>query len=180
MNKVYLLIAIISLMGCGGHKPIKTVENLDLDRFMGKWHVIANIPTFIEKDAYNAIEIYEREESGLINTLFQFNKGNFDGELVQYRPVAEVIDKKSNAIWEMQFIWPIKTDYRVMYVESDYSITIIGRLKRDYVWIMARQSEIDTDKYQELLEFIHKEGYDKKDVQLVPQNHNSKEMAWRT
>ena len=32
-------------------KPIHTVEYVDLGRFMGDWYVIANIPTFIEKDA---------------------------------------------------------------------------------------------------------------------------------
>jgi len=180
MIKIFLLVAIFSLMGCSNHQPIKTVDNLDLDNFMGKWYVIANIPTFIERDAYNAIEVYERGENGEINTLFQFNKGSFEGELVQYRPVGEVIDSNSNAVWEMQFIWPFKADYRVMYLESDYSITVIGRLKRDYVWIMARESEIDADKYQELLDFIHREGYNKKEVQRVPHKYKPKEMAWRT
>ena len=37
------------------------VKQVDLDRFMGDWYVIANIPTFIEKDAYNAIETYRLE-----------------------------------------------------------------------------------------------------------------------
>ena len=42
-------------------KPIHTVEKVDLNRFIGDWYVIANIPTFIEKDAYNAIETYRLE-----------------------------------------------------------------------------------------------------------------------
>ena len=42
---------------------------------MGDWYVIANIPTFLEKDAYNAVESYRLDENGVIHTTFRFNKG---------------------------------------------------------------------------------------------------------
>jgi apolipoprotein D and lipocalin family protein len=31
----------------------------------------------------------------------------------------------------MRFIWPIKSDYRMMYVATDYRLKVIGRDKRD-------------------------------------------------
>ena len=46
---------------------------------MGDWYVIANIPTFIEKDAYNAIESYRLDDDGTVATTFRFNKGSLDG-----------------------------------------------------------------------------------------------------
>ena len=39
-------------------KPIKPVDHVDLDRFMGDWYVIATIPTWFEKEAYDAVETY--------------------------------------------------------------------------------------------------------------------------
>lgn len=36
----------------------KTVDLVDIDRFMGKWYVIASRPTFLEEGAHNAIETY--------------------------------------------------------------------------------------------------------------------------
>ena len=39
---------------------------VDLDRFMGDWYVIANIPTAIETEAYNAIESYRLDDDGTI------------------------------------------------------------------------------------------------------------------
>ena len=44
---------------------MKTVEFVDLERFMGDWYVIANIPTFIEKGATNAIESYKLMDDGM-------------------------------------------------------------------------------------------------------------------
>jgi len=38
--------------------PLKTVKSVDIQRFMGDWYVIANIPTWIEKGAHNAVESY--------------------------------------------------------------------------------------------------------------------------
>jgi apolipoprotein D and lipocalin family protein len=62
-------------------KPIHTVDYVDLNRFMGEWYVIASIPTFIEKNAFNAIESYQLESDGTVATTFRFNKGSLDGPL---------------------------------------------------------------------------------------------------
>jgi apolipoprotein D and lipocalin family protein len=148
--------------------PIHTVPSVDLNRFMGDWYVIANIPTFIEKDAYNAMESYRLAEDGTIATTFTFNKGGFDGPLKTYNPRGFIRDKESNAVWGMQFIWPFKAEYRIVYLSEDYTKTVIGRSKRDYVWIMARKPAISSEDYASILEFLEAQGYDISKVQKVP------------
>ena len=150
-------------------KPIKTVDYVDLNRFMGDWYVIANIPTFIEKDAYNAVETYRLEEDGTVATTFRFNKGGPDGTLKTYNPRGFIRDQASNAVWGMQFIWPFKSEYRIIYLSEDYTTTVIGRSKRDYVWIMARGPEISDEEYASIKKFLQEQGYDLKDLQKVPQ-----------
>ena len=169
-----LFFVSLIVTACGGMsvKPISTVEHVDLNKFMGDWYVIANIPTFIETEAYNAIESYAMNDDGSIKTTFTFRKGSFDGDLKQYNPTGFIRDKQSNALWDMQFIWPFKAEYRVIYLDKDYDITIIGRSKRDYVWIMARAPEISDDVYQSLLNFIAEQGYDISLVQKIPQQWN--------
>ena len=151
-------------------KPITTVDYVDIDKFMGDWYVIANIPTFIEKGAHNAIESYQLNKDGSIATTFSFNQDGFDGEKKIYEPVGYIRDKETNSVWGMQFIWPFKADYRIVYLNDEYSHTIIGREKRDYVWIMARTPEIPDDDYERLLVLLDKEGYDINKIQKVPQN----------
>jgi apolipoprotein D and lipocalin family protein len=149
--------------------PIHTVEQVDLERFMGDWYVVANIPTFIEKDAYNALETYRLAADGTIETTFTFNKGGPDGPLKTYTPRAFVRDPSSNAVWDMQFIWPFKAEYRIVYLTPDYTTTVVGRTKRDYVWIMARSPVIPEEDYLEILRFLQQQGYDIDKVQKVPQ-----------
>jgi len=170
-NTLLLVPLIILLSACGSQnlKPIHTVEHVDLERFMGDWYVIANIPTFIETDAFNAIETYQMNDDGSIATTFTFRQGSADGETKQYNPTGYIVDQESNALWDMQFIWPFKAEYRVIYLDEDYQVTIIGRSKRDYVWLMSRDSSIDENRYRSLLSFMKDQGYDIEKIQKVPQ-----------
>ncbi|CAB1075935.1 Outer membrane lipoprotein [Olavius algarvensis Delta 1 endosymbiont] len=152
-------------------KPIQTVDYVDINRFMGKWYVIASIPTFIEKDAYNATEFYRLENDGTIATTFKFNKGSSEGPLKEYNPRGFIRDDPSNAVWGMQFFWPFKAEYRVIYLSEDYSTTVIGRTKRDYVWIMAREASIPDEEYALILKFLQEQQYDVGKVQRVPQQN---------
>jgi apolipoprotein D and lipocalin family protein len=149
--------------------PLPAVAHVDLQRFMGDWYVIANIPTFIEKGAHNAVESYRLDSDGSIAVTFTFREGAFDGKTKQYSPRGFVRDRASNAVWDMQFIWPIRADYRITHIADDYSQTIISREKRDYVWIMARTPSIPEADYQRLLKSVGAQGYDLSRLQKVPQ-----------
>lgn len=157
------------LTGCATYPPMPGVEQVDLDRFMGDWYVIASIPTPFEKDIYNAVERYHRLGPKKIQTTFTYRKGGFDGEKAEMTPVGYVLDDGSNALWGMQFIWPVKADYRIVHLDPDYRTTIIGRQKRDYVWVMAREPEIPEREYRELVQRVQSLGYDISGLNRVPQ-----------
>jgi apolipoprotein D and lipocalin family protein len=169
-KSLLILSGAVLLSGCQASLPaLETVDHVDLDRFMGDWYVIANIPTFVEKGAHNAVESYRLDEDGTIATTFTFRKDAFDGPEKQYHPRGFVRNTESNAEWGMQFIWPFKGDYRIIYLADDYSTTIIGRNKRDYVWLMARSPEMSADAYREAVQLIERAGYDTSALQRVPQ-----------
>jgi apolipoprotein D and lipocalin family protein len=167
-----LLAPALSLLGgCQGARlpELQTVAHVDLPRFMGDWYVIANIPTFIERGAHNAVERYTLQPDGSIATTFTFRADSFDGKRKRYTPRGFVVDRQTNATWGMRFVWPIKADYRITYVDPDYRQTVVSRQKRDYVWIMARSPQIRPADYARLLELVAKQGYDVSKLRMVPQ-----------
>jgi apolipoprotein D and lipocalin family protein len=167
---LFISLLAIGITGCASKGPeMKTVEEVDLERFMGPWYVIANIPTFLEKDAYNPVETYTLNDDGTIATQFTFRKGGFDGKAKEYNPKGFVLDTDTNALWGMRFVWPIKADYRIVYLNDDYTQTIIGREARDYVWIMARTPTISDQDYNKMLKFVESLGYDMTEVKRAPQ-----------
>ena len=162
--------ALLMLSGCqSAAAPLATVPHVDLARFMGDWYVIACIPTFIEKGAHNPVESYRLDADGSIATTFTFRAGSFDGDSRRFTPRGFVIDRDSNAVWGMQFVWPVKADYRIMYVDDNYSQTMIGRERRDYIWIMARTPLIPEADYQRLVAYAGRQGYEVTLIQKMPQ-----------
>ena len=172
MKRLLLLSCAALLTGCQSPAPMPTVERVDLARFMGDWYVIASIPTFLEEDAHNAIESYRLEPDGTIATTFTFRAGSFDGDDRRYTPRGFVLDRETNARWGMQFIWPIKADYRIVYLAPDYGQTVIGREKRDYAWIMARTPSISEGEYRRLVGVLAEQGYAISKIRKVPQRWN--------
>lgn len=167
--KPVLFITLLGIAtGCQTMKPIHTVEEVDLKRFMGDWYVIASIPTFIEKEAFNAVESYRLDDDGTVATTFTFNKGSYDGPVKEYNPRGFIRDKDSNAVWGMQFVWPFKAEYRIIYLKEDYTQTVIGRSKRDYVWIMARDNSIPDADFERITNFLRNQGYNTTKLRRVP------------
>jgi len=174
-RRIVLAVAAIVAAGlfaaatAGGDDKIPPVERVDLPRFMGDWYVIAHIPTFIEKDAYDALESYAIREDGKIQTVYTQRKGGFDAELKTMRPVGTVREGTGNAVWGMQFVWPIKAEYVIVHLDEGYTQTIIGRSKRDYVWVMARTPSVPDEEYAALVERVRALGYDVDKLRKVPQ-----------
>lgn len=156
------------MTACTSPSPLPTAASVDLDRFMGPWFVVGYTPILVDKEAHNAVEHYHHAGDGKIRTTYQFRKGGFDGKLKTYTPVGTVKDTTTNAEWRMQFIWPFKAPYIILYVSDDYSETIIAHPNRKYAWIMQRDPEINEAAYAAMLERLEAVGYDPSVVQSVP------------
>jgi apolipoprotein D and lipocalin family protein len=169
-GQLALLPLALVLLGLESVKrpPVPTVGQVDLSRYMGRWYVIANIPTHFEHGAHNSVESYSLNEDGTISTLFTCRKDSFEGEVKTMKPKAFVRDA-TNAVWGLQFVWPLKVEHLIAYLNPDYSQTIIARTKRDYVWIMARTPTIPDEDYETLAAKVAELGYDRTKLQRVPQ-----------
>ena len=78
-----------------------------------------------------------------------------------------VIKNSGNAVWGMQFIWPIKAQYKIVYLDEAYQNTIIARDDRDYVWIMSREKKIEQKTLKQLVKKIETDGYDIKKIRWI-------------
>ncbi len=69
----------------------------------------------------------------------------------------------------MQFLWPFQTEYLIIHLDEEYTQTVIGRNRRDYVWIMARTPDIPEPDYLRIVEELAAVGYDTDRIRRVPQ-----------
>ena len=167
----WIPLIVASLAACATGRPtIPPVASVDLPRFMGDWYVIAHIPSRQERDAYDAVESYRLGEDGRIRTTFRYRKGGFDAPPETMEPVGTVVPGTHNAVWGMQFVWPVKAEYVIVDLAPVYSRTIIGRSKRDYVWLMARTPSLPEAELESAIARIGALGYDTTKLRMVPQS----------
>ncbi|MCB1686511.1 MAG: lipocalin family protein [Pseudomonadales bacterium] len=156
---------------------MKTVEHVDIERFMGDWYVMAAIPTPFERGAHNAVESYTLRDDGTVLTEFSYNKGSLNGPEKRMVATGYILNDETNARWGMQFVWPFRADYRIIYLDPAYATTIIGRERRDYVWIMSR-SILDPDSLERHISWLEGIGYDISRIIRIP--HGGIENRLRT
>ena len=178
MKTPFSLVVALLAAGCSGipakHPPLKTVEHVDLPRFMGPWYVIGTIPWVVEKNNVGTMDVYKARPDGKIDITYAFHRKEFSAKREEMHAVGSVLNKKSNATWGVQFFWPFQAPYLVIDLAPDYSTTIIGYPSRDLIWIMARTPTLPEASYQMLLQKAAAQGYETLRIVKVPQGVSTK------
>jgi apolipoprotein D and lipocalin family protein len=168
MIRIIIFFIILSILpGCS--KYHKTVERVDLDKFMGSWYIIAILPNAIEKNAVNGIESYALNSDGTIAITYKFRQGTKDGKEKVMKPKAKVYNTESKAEWRVRIFPPIWYPYLIVDLADDYRYSVIGVPNRKYVWIMSRTPSISDADYSNILSNLQKEGYKTEKIVKMPQ-----------
>jgi apolipoprotein D and lipocalin family protein len=168
-------VAIAVVGGCMKRDPVPTVAQVDLQRFMGSWYVLAHVPASLEKEAYAAVETYRLEDDGTIDTTYVFNRGSLDGPEKKLRARGFVHDKSTNADWRMQFIWPFRHEYLIAYLDETYERCIVARTRRDMAWIMSKSPHVSEAELRGLVDRLVALGYEADQIRIVPQRPDGAE-----
>lgn len=172
MKPMIAILGLVMLSGCAmmrGGPPLETVDDVDLERYMGEWYVIANIPYFGERGNVAGRAIYRMRDDGRMDDIYRYRDGNFDAPVEEMAGVAWVVDEDSNAEWKVQFYWPIRFGYYIIGLDEEYRWTVVGHPSREYAWIMAREPELSDERYQFLLDLLDRRGFDASQLKKVPQ-----------
>jgi apolipoprotein D and lipocalin family protein len=167
-----LLILPATLLVANGRYE-KTVDYVNIEKFMGTWYVMAARPTMFENGAFNSIEQYDLDkDTGKIQITFTFNKDSFDGKLETIKQNATVINTDTNAFWKVSPFWPISFDYIVIHLEEDYSWTAVGVPNQDFLWIMTRDYNLDKSEVDQMVAKVASLGYSTENIRYIQHNYN--------
>ncbi|MBL6750820.1 MAG: lipocalin family protein [Nevskia sp.] len=149
--------------------PLALAPAVDLQRFMGRWYVIANIPYFGERGYVGSYVEYAQRPDGGIDDLFFGHKGGFDAPLDKKTLKDRVVAGTNNARWRASPFWPVSFPYLILYVDPDYQYALVGYPDKRWGWVFARSPDISDDVYQQLLMRFYTQGYDISRFERVPQ-----------
>lgn len=163
------LTGCASMGGGGASRPLRSVEHVDLPRYMGDWFVVANIPYFAEKDCHDSVESYALRPDGGIDNRFACREDSFDAPMTQkLSTVASVYDKRTNAEWRVPFFKVLRIQYFVIDLDPEYQWAVIGHPSRRYGWVLSRTRTLPQPTYAGILERLRSQGYDTSQFVIVP------------
>ena len=166
------LVAALGLTACrtrASEPPIRPVARVNLARYMGRWYVIAAIPTRIERDDYDPVEHYWLEPDGSICTVFRFRDGGFSAPLRTVHSTATVVAGSGGGAWRVHLFALLRLQYLVGWLAPDYRRVIVARDARDYVWLMARTPQVSPRAYAAMVRRVAAMGYDVNKLRKSPQ-----------
>lgn len=179
MKRIWSTVLItLALAACAGappnpnpraEEPLKVLTRIDLDRFMGRWYVIANIPYYGERGYVGSYVEYSLRDDGRIDDLFIGHKGSFDAPLKTTKLLDTVVEKTGNAIWKASPLWPLRFDFLILEVDPNYSTALIGYPDKSLGWIFSRDPVMDDATYAMNLAKLDAQGYDTSRFKRVPQ-----------
>lgn len=151
--------------------PVPLVAEVDLQRYLGDWYLIAHIPTSRDVGAHNAQENYALATDGSIDITYRNRLGGFDGRHKLMTPKAHIVPGSNNALWKVVFgwYWPFRYEYRIAHLEPDYSTVIVARAKRDFLWLFSRSPQMEEGALARYRELAASWGYDVSRLERVPQ-----------
>lgn len=140
---------------------------VDLQRYMGDWYVIANIPYFAERGNVASVDRYTLRDDDKIDVHFTYRTG-FSQPEKSVDSVAKVEPGTGNRLWSQRFFKVVPAKYRILEVAPDYSWALVDYPGRDLAWILARSPQMDDAQYQQLLEKLRGFGVNSDKLWRVP------------
>jgi len=173
INKIIVFTAVIILpvMLCAEEpmQELKTVEHVDISRYMGTWYEIARYTQSFEKGLVGVTATYKLLPNGKVDVLNSGHKGTVEGKLKTAHGKAIISDRQSNAKLKVTFFWPFYGNYWVIGLGKDYEYAVVGEPKRKYLWILSRTPRMDAGVYSSILERLKAQGYDVSRLDVVSQ-----------
>ena len=146
------VFVLLALAACATPSMPAAVKDtpIDLQRYMGKWYVIANIPYFAERGNVASVDHYSLRDDDTIDVRFTYRTG-FSQPLKTTDSVATVQPGTGNRLWSQRFFHVVPAKYRILEVADDYSWALVDYPGREMAWILARSPDMDDAQYQQLL-----------------------------
>ncbi|MFO8058102.1 MAG: lipocalin family protein [bacterium] len=173
-----LLIALLVAVAAGGpraseQEPLRVVDHVELEKYMGLWYTIASIPqVFTKSCAGGTTARYALRDDGdvkVYNSCFRE-----DGSVYDITGRAWVADEQTRARLKVTFIPFLRldflaADYWVIDLDENYQYAVVGTPDRNAGWILARTRELPEKVMEGIKQRLIEQGYDYSRFEKVKQ-----------
>lgn len=175
--------AMLTTSGCaaGRGSAVQTVDAVDVDRYVGTWFEIARFPNGFQDECIGGVTAtYALRSDGRLDVINRCQTSNGPTEA---RGIARIVDTETRARLQVRFAPAVLSflpfvwgDYWILGLAHDYSWAVVGSPDREYLWILARTSALDWERYTLALAIATGNGFA---VDRLIQTSQSSDVAAR-
>jgi len=156
MTKIALaLLLVISAATHTSAASVKTVQNLDINRYLGKWHEVARYPLFFQNGCKQSTATYKLIKSKKISV---HNRCIKNGKKTEVKGDAIVKGPGKLAV-KFSVFMPFRAPYWVLWVDPNYKVAVVGGPKSKNGWILARSPNPTQKQLAPALKALTDNGY---------------------
>ena len=155
--------------------PVRVVDYVDVNRYVGRWYELANFPDFFSQGCTCTTAEYAPIEGGVS----VFNNCIVNGGNNSIRGQALVVDPTTNAKLAVQFpVSPFPGEYWIIDLaengqDKPYTFAVVSNSDRSSLFILSRTPQITTfrQKFELTRIFINLilQGFDLRELAITPQ-----------
>lgn len=135
--------AVALLAACSGvPQGLHPVTGFDAEKYLGHWNEIARLDHGFERGLTDVTADYRKLPDGRIEVL---NRG-FDAKAKKWKEVKGVArfqGKPDVGSLEVSFFGPFYGAYNVLVLDPQYRYAVVAGPDRGYLWILARDRQLD-------------------------------------
>lgn len=173
---VMVLLLALSAGTGQADRPVRTVDRVDLDRYLGEWFEVARFPNDFQRHCARDVRArYTKRGDGRIDVTNTCTTS--EGEVDEARGVAKAADEQTSAKLKVRFAPAVLSwlpfvwgDYWILGLGPDYSWAVVGSPDRKYLWVLSRMPALDANAYQNAAAVARENGFD--DTRLVRTNQS--------
>lgn len=169
-----LVLALIGLSTSAAERPVRVVDAVDVERYMGLWYSIASIPTRFERGCIQGTTAeYTLQDDGtieVVNTCY-----SAEGTPDIARGHAWLPDDAEPGKLKVSFVrflgfWWFGAPYWIIDLAPDYSYAVVGHPSRQYGWILSRTPTLPEDVLAGIVARLEAQGYTFDDFRIMDQS----------
>ena len=161
MRYIYTILMAVILLSAQSCKAqtinTTTVDNLDVERYMGRWYELARYDHRFERNMERCEAYYALESDGNIAVR---NSG-----IDTKTGLLRIVDGKAKlgkqpGQLRVSFFLFFYSDYNVLALGENYDWSLVGSKSPKYLWILSRTPSLPESTIEHILAIARARGYD--------------------
>lgn len=158
LSLTLLLVSCASIPTKADQQDPTVVNEVDLNKYAGKWYEIARYPTFFQRNCVYSTAEYAVASPDSISVHNVCHKEN--RETSDIKGTAKIVDSAVPAKLKVVFNIFARGDYWIIGLDPNYQWAVVSGPRKESLFVLARTAPMEPQLLSSIISDLKKRGFD--------------------